>query len=396
MGGWTDSWLIQTSFHEFHVFLRCSLEIGESAEVMRPRDAALQVDGWLEQAGHRETLMRIYWALLGPGMEQDLARPAVDLARVADRLRRGFVDLELVLVRVPRPLYGPGPRPIKPPPIKPPPGKVGEKTWIKIRVIHEDGTPVQGRTYVLTLPAGGARTGTLQARWDPQQGREDNTIEARGIDPGVASIAFPWAARPAPPPQKPTSPELQDEQLTVAWDQTTVKRGETRRMTLQAPALPDGTEVTLALFTETAAGGQRQRRQMAELKLTLQGGRAGHDWDDWFDPRWVTYSVDLRQASGPGEGFPPVSFVFDARHAGGSRRCQAPLVYADALSVQLNQTLRQTRQPLRRCDYLLQSPWGRYAGTTDDEGYVQLQGLPPGGAMIFVNGVAMTRIGEQR
>jgi hypothetical protein len=57
-----------------------------------------------------------------------------------------------------------------------------KKSWIAIELVDEDGKPVPGEDYKITLPDGTAIEGTLDAK-----GRD----RIKGIDPGKCKITFP-------------------------------------------------------------------------------------------------------------------------------------------------------------------------------------------------------------
>jgi type VI secretion system secreted protein VgrG len=72
-------------------------------------------------------------------------------------------------------------------PHKPPaPGESGseEKThWIEIELVDEDGNPVPGEEYQITLPDGSTKaSGTLDGK---------GKARAEGVDPGSCKVTFP-------------------------------------------------------------------------------------------------------------------------------------------------------------------------------------------------------------
>jgi len=66
----------------------------------------------------------------------------------------------------------------------PPPAVVSpDKThWIEIAMVDQEGNPVTGEAYRVTVPGGAVITGTLN---DKGRARID------GIDPGTAKVTFP-------------------------------------------------------------------------------------------------------------------------------------------------------------------------------------------------------------
>jgi hypothetical protein len=57
-----------------------------------------------------------------------------------------------------------------------------KKSWIAIKLVDEDGKPVPGEEYRITLPGGTPVEGYLDKR---------GFKCLRGIDPGTCSVAFP-------------------------------------------------------------------------------------------------------------------------------------------------------------------------------------------------------------
>lgn len=58
-----------------------------------------------------------------------------------------------------------------------------EKTsWIEIELVDEEGSPVPGEAYKVTLPDGSVNSGTLD---------EKGFCRIEGIDPGTCQITFP-------------------------------------------------------------------------------------------------------------------------------------------------------------------------------------------------------------
>lgn len=70
-------------------------------------------------------------------------------------------------------------RPITPPVHKPDPKKTG---WVEVAMLDEDGAPVAGMAYSVTLPNGRVAQGTLD---------EKGVARIEGFDPGTCQMAFP-------------------------------------------------------------------------------------------------------------------------------------------------------------------------------------------------------------
>jgi len=58
----------------------------------------------------------------------------------------------------------------------------GQRTWFQIRLIDTKGNPIPNWPYLLTLPDGSTRTGTLDA---------EGVAGVEGIDPGKCTVEFP-------------------------------------------------------------------------------------------------------------------------------------------------------------------------------------------------------------
>jgi hypothetical protein len=55
-------------------------------------------------------------------------------------------------------------------------------TWIEIEMVGEDGSPVAGEPFKITLPDGGVIEGTLDGK---------GFARVDGIDPGTCQVTFP-------------------------------------------------------------------------------------------------------------------------------------------------------------------------------------------------------------
>ena len=152
-------------------------------DVLDPMFVVSYLEGWLLDSEARATLYDVYAALFGPlpttawglGEEHLSLKPL---------LRRAFERQDLVVL-APRRMNAvlPGQAaPIQPPtlPQRPPPPVL--KTFIEIVLLDQDGNPVAGEVFQLTLPDGRVQNGNL-----------DRAGFARvdGIDPGVCDVRFP-------------------------------------------------------------------------------------------------------------------------------------------------------------------------------------------------------------
>jgi hypothetical protein len=164
---------------------------GDSAVRVLPVDAAVIAARLLRGDNHRAIT-----ALLDREIT-DLAR--LPLARrLADALRLGRVTLWRRRGRAPQSSEGEGTEPTETETLTP----VSEpKTWIEIELLDMDGKPMPGERYVITLPDGTVREGTLDGHGRAYFG---------GLDPGSAEIRWPdrdgdATAPDAPLGQSPTS-----------------------------------------------------------------------------------------------------------------------------------------------------------------------------------------------
>jgi len=142
------------------------------------------LDGWVLDPVTCAALLDLHAAYAGslgvlswgPDRVDDLLR-----ASLASAFERG--DPVVLMERSPaaaRPGRGEEPPPSGPPPSPPPPR--GPKTFIEIQLLDEQGAPVRGVPYRITLPDGSVRTGALDA---------EGLARFDGIDPGECDIELP-------------------------------------------------------------------------------------------------------------------------------------------------------------------------------------------------------------
>lgn len=82
----------------------------------------------------------------------------------------------------------------KPVHVPPPPNAEPDptKTWIEIRLVDEEGSPVCNERYRIELPGGTVAEGSLD---------HDGVARVEGIDPGTAKVTFPEIDQEAWEPQ---------------------------------------------------------------------------------------------------------------------------------------------------------------------------------------------------
>jgi hypothetical protein len=80
--------------------------------------------------------------------------------------------------------YEPVGNSIQPCSTDPPPTVVSadKRHWIEISLVDEEGNPVSGQGYKISLPNGNVLTGKLDSR---------GLVRVNGIDPGTCQVTFP-------------------------------------------------------------------------------------------------------------------------------------------------------------------------------------------------------------
>ncbi|MFP2961189.1 carboxypeptidase-like regulatory domain-containing protein [Myxococcus sp. 1LA] len=101
--------------------------------------------------------------------------------RLQQRLSEAFLNGELVALAVERPRLMPSPWPETPSETTEE-APVEEQTWLAIELRDEEGKPVPHARYLVTLPDGSTREGTLNKNG---YARED------GVNPGKCQVTFP-------------------------------------------------------------------------------------------------------------------------------------------------------------------------------------------------------------
>lgn len=101
--------------------------------------------------------------------------------RLKRRLAEAFTHGELVALEVERPVLVPPPwaEPPRPKPVEAP---VAEPTWLAVELKDEEGRPVPHARYVVTLPDGSTREGTLN---------KNGYARVDGVNPGQCKVSFP-------------------------------------------------------------------------------------------------------------------------------------------------------------------------------------------------------------
>lgn len=128
------------------------------------------------------TLYAMYEAL-GGGSSLGLSGPERGRyeQRLKQRLAEAFTHGELVALEVERPVLV-APQWDEPVPQKPTEAPVPEPTWLAIELKDAEGRPVPHARYVVTLPDGSTREGTLN---------KNGHARVDGVNPGQCQVSFP-------------------------------------------------------------------------------------------------------------------------------------------------------------------------------------------------------------
>jgi len=147
---------------------------------------------WLAGPASRRTLRRIYASLRGPELDES---GRWDAQRIHEDLRAAlllaFQRGELVALRKRQRHEAPGAPPSKPPPSKrpksvPPPPKRKSlpktDTFIALRIVDQEGNPMAGEFYRVTVPGGAMRTGHVD---------KDGFVLIDDIEAGTCEVELP-------------------------------------------------------------------------------------------------------------------------------------------------------------------------------------------------------------
>ena len=162
---------------------------------------------------------------------------------------------------------------------------------------------------------------------------------------------------------------------TAEWSTGSVKMGDVAQMKISGFA--PNTQVQL----EVSMGGSVIATP--DPVTTDESGAASLDFKDWYVASAVPAPVEL---SG-GQTFPDVTYTFTAK-AGTQAVTSAAVTYADSLSAQC--VSHDDGTPLANTAFTIESPWGSLSGTTDDQGMINVDHLPPGGVRIIIAGDVLT------
>ena len=164
----------------------------------------------------------------------------------------------------------------------------------------------------------------------------------------------------------------------AVWSVETVKLGDKAQMKVTgfAPNAQISFEVTMANVGVIAT---------PDAVAADASGAASVDFGDWFSA--AKAPNDPPQIP-DGQAFPAATFTFKATAGSQSAETQKPVTYADSLDAQC--VSHDDGSPLANTPYTLESPWGTRNGTTDDQGHIKVDNLPPGGVRITIAGDVLT------
>ena len=170
---------------------------------------------------------------------------------------------------------------------------------------------------------------------------------------------------------------------SAAWSATEAQAGATLQMVLTAKGLAADTDVAFDV-TQDGLG------PVGQVTVKSGDGTATADFADWFKPE-AEGSPTLLDGDA-GEQFPKITFSFKASAAGKEASTTAPATYGDRLHVQL---VDEADHPIAKTKVSVFSHFGTMTITTSDDGVIDLQGVPPGGAHVGTDdGLGLSHAGD--
>lgn len=170
----------------------------------------------------------------------------------------------------------------------------------------------------------------------------------------------------------------------VAWDRPSepARMGEFRDIILRAPKLADGSEVSFEVELEVHG----QRSVIATLTADAEDQGARVSFGAWFDLEAVVHAPNILAVDEP---YPEVRFHVRASTPEREVEGRRPLIYADTLDARVQHELVETEldaETVESAECLVYSPWGVKRALIDEYGVLLVEGLPPGGVMITIDG----------
>lgn len=179
-------WHLQGISESFQIARRSGVPDAKRAEINHQL-ALLYIDRWLADPATRLTMVEMYEDLTSRAGSVATRTRGLDLHRyIKPGLIEAFRRGEFVLLREPHVTIIPVKEKKKEAPAreeqKPVPEPPKRKAWVEIEVIDEDDNPVPDARFVLELPDGSMKRGTLGA---------DGRARLSEIEPGTCKVSFP-------------------------------------------------------------------------------------------------------------------------------------------------------------------------------------------------------------
>jgi hypothetical protein len=161
--------------------------------------------------------------------------------------------------------------------------------------------------------------------------------------------------------------------------------GTIRKMLLDSTEVHAGDPVEFQVFQEAQG---TVVPVPSPITVVAMDGHAETEFSAWYSRDRVTYKVQLREGQDP-DAFPEVKFSFVARVNGQEIPCEEPLLFSGTLDVNLKHDNDGTVESLSDVEYVLHSPWGTRMANTDPDGRAFVEGVPPGGMALSIDGVLL-------
>ena len=145
-------------------------------------------------------------------------------------------------------------------------------------------------------------------------------------------------------------------------------------MVLTAPGLAAGTEVTFEVKQDGVD------TPIGTVTATSEAGKATADWSTWFKQEAVGDPQTVNADNG--EKFTAVTFSFKASASGKDSTTTKSVAYGDKVTWNL---VDPDGKPVPKTLVSVCLPYGTLTVTSDDNGAINLDGLPPGEAHVTVD-----------
>lgn len=204
-----------------------------------------------------------------------------------------------------------------------------------------------------------------------EAGEEPDLVAAEN-DPETSELYLPGHFE-----RTPLDPMLSAKPWRAAWEdpERPARSDQTRPARVAAPGLPAGTPLTF-IVTATVDGEDSAGFVVVEETVSAEG--AGEiAFGEWFDPSLLPEGLEAESLS----EFPSVEYSFTVEGGGRLVTTVVPLPYADTLRGALVHEISGETAP--DLPYRLALPWGFADFTSEEEGKIEHEGLPPGGALVI-------------